>query len=164
MGAKIVDLENKNSEELVNPIKGKYEIDLSTEGKIIVTNLWNVNRSEKDNSDDNRLEINVPTDYSLTQPYIVNFSRMSDENGSLSGKYVMYTDINGVSSEVFVDPKDLKENDKIKNIILDTDYLFFVFAEGKDGEEKPVYIQLDAISSGADKKTGDYVNTDTENV
>lgn len=164
MGAKIVDLENKNSEELVNPIKGKYEIDLSTEGKIIVTNLWNVNRSEKDNSDDNRLEINVPTDYSLTQPYIVNFSRMSDENGSLSGKYVMYTDINGVSSEVFVDPKDLKENDKIKNIILNTDYLFFVFAEGKEGEEKPVYIQLDAISSGADKKTGDYVNTDTENV
>ena len=159
MGAKIVDLENKNSEELVNPIKGKYEIDLSTEGKIIVTNLWNANRSD-DNSDDNRLEINVPTDYSLTQPYIVNFSRMSDENGSLSGKYVMYTDINGVSSEVFVDPKDLKENDKIKNIILDTDYLFFVFAEGKDGEEKPVYIQLDAISGSADKKTGNYVNTE----
>ena len=163
MGAKIVDLENKNSEELVNPIKGKYEIDLSTEGKIIVTNIWNANRSDE-NSDDNRLEINVPTDYSLTQPYIVNFSRMADDKGSLSGKYVMYTDINGVSSEVFVDPKDLKENDKIKNIILDTDYLFFVFAEGKEGEEKPVYIQLDAISSGDDKKTGDYVNTDTENV
>ena len=164
MGAKIVDLENKNSEELVNPIKGKYEIDLSTEGKIIVTNVWNTNRSEKDDTDDNRLEINVPTEYSLTQPYIVNFSRMSDGNGSLSGKYVMYTDINGVSSEVFVDPKDLKENDKIKNIILDTDYLFFVFAEGKEGEEKPVYIQLDAISGGADKKTNNYVNTDTENV
>ena len=164
MGAKIVDLENKNSEELVNPIKGKYEIDLSTEGKIIVTNVWNANRSEKDDTDDNRLEINVPTEYSLTQPYIVNFSRMSDENGSLSGKYVMYTDINGVSSEVFVEPKDLKENDKIKNIILDTDYLFFVFAEGKEGEEKPVYIQLDAISGGADKKTDNYVNTDTENV
>lgn len=163
MGAKIVDLENKNSEELVNPIKGKYEIDLSTEGKIIVTNVWNVNRSD-DNSDDNRLEINVPTDYSLTQPYIVNFSRMADNKGSLSGKYVMYTDINGVSSEVFVDPKDLKENDKIKNIILDTDYLFFVFAEGKEGEEKPVYIQLDAISGSADKKTGNYVNTNTENV
>ena len=163
MGAKIVDLENKNSEELVNPIKGKYEIDLSTEGKIIVTNVWNANRSD-DNSDDNRLEINVPTDYSLTQPYIVNFSRMADDKGSLSGKYVMYTDINGVSSEVFVDPKDLKENDKIKNIILDTDYLFFVFAEGKDGEEKPVYIQLDAISGSADKNTGNYVNTDTENV
>ena len=161
--AKIVDLENKNSEELVNPIKGKYEIDLSTEGKIIVTNVLSKNRSGKDD-DDNRLEINVPDTYSLTQPYIVNFSRMSDENGSLSGKYVMYTDINGVASEVFVDPKDLKENDKIKNIILDTDYLFFVFAEGKDGEERPVYIQLDAISSGADKKTGDYVNTDTENV
>jgi hypothetical protein len=163
MGAKIVDLENKNSEELVNPIKGKYEIDLSTEGKIIVTNVWNANRSD-DNSDDNRLEINVPTDYSLTQPYIVNFSRMADNKGSLSGKYVMYTDINGVSSEVFVDPKDLKENDKIKNIILDTDYLFFVFAEGKEGEEKPVYIQLDAISGSAEKKTGNYVNTDTENV
>ena len=162
--ANIVDLENKNSEELVNPIKGKYEIDLSTEGKIIVTNVWNANRSEKDDTDDNRLEINVPTEYSLTQPYIVNFSRMSDENGSLSGKYVMYTDINGVSSEVFVDPKDLKENDKIKNIILDTDYLFFVFAEGKEGEEKPVYIQLDAISGGTDKKTGNYVDTDTENV
>ena len=58
----------------------------------------------------------------------------------------------------------LKENDKIKNIILDTDYLFFVFAEGKEGEEKPVYIQLDAISGGADKKTGDYVDTDTENI
>lgn len=164
MGAKIVDLENKNSEELVNPIKGKYEIDLSTEGKIIVTNVRNANRSEKDDTDDNRLEINVPTEYSLTQPYIVNFSRMSDENGSLSGKYVMYTDINGVSSEVFVDPKDLKENDKIKNIILDTDYLFFVFAEGKEGEEKPVYIQLDAISGGVDKKSSNYVNTDTENV
>ena len=162
--ANIVDLENKNSEELVNPIKGKYEIDLSTEGKIIVTNVWNANRSEKDDTDYNRLEINVPTEYSLTQPYIVNFSRMSDENGSLSGKYVMYTDINGVSSEVFVDPKDLKENDKIKNIILDTDYLFFVFAEGKEGEEKPVYIQLDAISGGADKNTGKYVNTYTENV
>ena len=164
MGAKIVDLENKNSEELVNPIKGKYEIDLSTEGKIIVTNVRNANRSEKDDTDDNRLEINVPTEYSLTQPYIVNFSRMSDENGSLSGKYVMYTDINGVSSEVFVDPKDLKENDNIKDIILDTDYLFFVFAEGKEGEEKPVYIQLDAISGGDDKKTGNYVNTDTENI
>jgi hypothetical protein len=163
MGAKIVDLENKNSEELVNPIKGKYEIDLSTEGKIIVTNVWNANRSDE-NSDDNRLEINVPTDYSLTQPYIVNFSRMADDKGSLSGKYVMYTDINGVSSEVFVDAKDLKENDKIKNIILDTDYLFFVFAEGKEGEEKPVYIQLDAISGSADKKRGNYVNTDTENV
>ena len=161
--ANIVDLENKNSEELVNPIKGKYEIDLSTEGKIIVTNVRNANRSEKDDTDDNRLEINVPTEYSLTQPYIVNFSRMGDENGSLSGKYVMYTDINGVSSEVFVDPKDLKENDKIKNIILDTDYLFFVFAEGKEGEEKPVYIQLDSISGGADKKTSDYVDTDTEN-
>ena len=162
--ANIVDLENKNSEELVNPIKGKYEIDLSTEGKIIVTNVWNTNRSEKEDTDDNRLEINVPTEYSLTQPYIVNFSRMSDENGSLSGKYVMYTDINGVSSEVFVDPKDLKENDKIKNIILDTDYLFFVFAEGKEGEEKPVYIQLDAISGGADKTTGNYVDAYTENV
>ena len=163
MGTKIVDLENKNSEELVNPIKGKYEIDLSTEGKIIVTNVRNANRSEKDDTDDNRLEINVPTEYSLTQPYIVNFSKMSDENGSLSGKYVMYTDINGVSSEVFVDPKDLKENDKIKNIILDTDYLFFVFAEGKEGEEKPVYIQLDAISGGTNKKAGNYVNIDTEN-
>ena len=163
MGTKIVDLENKNSEELVNPIKGKYEIDLSTEGKIIVTNVWNANRSEKDDTDDNTLEINVPTEYSLTQPYIVNFSKMSDENGSLSGKYVMYTDINGVSSEVFVDPKDLKENDKIKNIILDTDYLFFVFAEGKEGEEKPVYIKLDAISGDTDKKTGNYVNIDTEN-
>ena len=162
--ANIVDLENKNSEELVNPIKGKYEIDLSTEGKIIVTNVRNANRSEKDDTDDNRLEINVPTEYSLTQPYIVNFSRMSDDNGSLSGKYVMYTDINGVSSEVFVDPKDLKENDNIKDIILDTDYLFFVFAEGKECEEKPVYIQLDAISGGADKHTGNYVNTDTENV
>ena len=162
--ANIVDLENKNSEELINPIKGKYEIDLSTEGKIIVTNVWNANRSEKDDTDYNRLEINVPTEYSLTQPYIVNFSRMSDENGSLSGKYVMYTDINGVSSEVFVDPKDLKENDKIKNIILDTDYLFFVFAEGKEGEEKPVYIQLDAISGGSYKNTGNYVDTDTENV
>ena len=162
--ANIIALENKNSEELVNPIKGKYEIDLSTEGKIIVTNVRNANRSEKDDTDDNRLEINVPTEYSLTQPYIVNFSRMSDENGSLSGKYVMYTDINGVSSEVFVDPKDLKENDKIKNIILDTDYLFFVFAEGKEGEEKPVYIQLDAISGGTDKKTDNYVNTYTENV
>ena len=164
MGTKIVDLENKNSEELLNPIKGKYEIDLSSEGKIIVTNVWNENSSEKGDIDVNRLEINVPTEYSLTQPYIVNFSKMSDENGSLSGKYVMYTDINGVSSEVFVDPKDLKENDKIKNIILDTDYLFFVFAEGKEGEEKPVYIQLDAISGGTDKKTGNYVNTYTENV
>ena len=84
--ANIVDLENKNSEELVNPIKGKYEIDLSSEGKIIVTNVWNENSSEKGDIDVNRLEINVPTEYSLTQPYIVNFSRMSDENGSLNAR------------------------------------------------------------------------------
>lgn len=123
-----------------NPLTGKYTIDLSTEGKIQV---------RRPGLDD--VEINVPENYSLTQPYIVRFSRMDGDEGSLSGKYVMYNDINGMSSEVIVDPKDIRKGDRIKDIQLDTDYLFFVFAEGEDGEEMPVYIQLSNLENDIEK-------------
>lgn len=130
--------------EFKNPLTGKYTIDLSVEGKITV---------KRPGLDD--VEITVPDNYSLTQPYIVCFSKMTEENGSLNGKYVMYNDINGMSSEIIVDPKDLKKNDRIKDILLDTDYLFFVFAEGEDGAEKPVYIQLSNLDNDSEKN---YIN------
>ncbi len=130
-----------NTNESVNPITGKYTIDMSKENVVLVK------RPELED-----IEINVPENYSLTQPYIVRFSKLNNENGSLSGKYVMYTDINGISSETYVDPKDLKSDDSIKDVLLDTDYLFFVFAIGEDGEEQPVYIQLSNIENDKDKK------------
>ena len=123
--------------KLENPLSGKYTIDLSNEGKIVV---------KRQNLDD--VEINVPANYSITQPYIIRFSKTTKEEGSAGDKYIMYTDLNGALSEVVVSPEDLSKDDKIRNISMDVDYLFFVFMiaeneeEAKSADQNPVYVQL----------------------
>ena len=126
-----------------NPLTGKYTIDMSVEGKIIV---------HRAGADD--IEINVPDDMTVSQPYVVNFSFLKENEGSMTGKYVMYSDINGAGSEVIVDPKDIGENDRIKDIRMDTDYLFFMYGP-KDGEDaSPIYVQLDNIDVKAEPDDG----------
>ena len=118
--------------ETVNKLQGKYTMDLTTPGKFIVTPLG---------KDDEPIEINVPENYSVSQPYIVRFEKKDD-------KYIMMTDVNGVCSEVYVDVSKISPDDPIKDVRLDTDYLYFSFVVGDTAEEvekaepQPVYVQI----------------------
>lgn len=118
--------------ETDNKLKGKYTIDVHTPGKFIVTPL---------DENGEPIEINVPENYSVSQPYVVRFEKKGD-------KYVMMTDVNGACSEVYVDISKISPEDPIKDVRLDTDYLYFSFAVGSTAEEiekaepQPVYVQI----------------------
>ena len=135
--------------KLENPLSGKYTIDLSDKGKVLVKRNY-------DNLDD--IEFSVPSNYSITQPYVIRFSKTGKEEGSAGGKYIMYTDLNGALSEVLVGPDELNKDDKIRDIELDTDYLFFVFMvaeteeEAKNAVQNPVYIKLSPSTSDNPQK------------
>lgn len=135
--------------KLENPLGGKYTIDLSDKGKVLVKRNY-------DDLDD--IEFSVPSNYSITQPYVIRFSKTGKEEGSAGGKYIMYTDLNGALSEVLVGPDELNKDDKIRDIELDTDYLFFVFMvaeteeEAKNAVQNPVYIKLSPGTSDNPQK------------
>ena len=118
--------------ETNNKLQGKYTLDLSTPGKFIVTPLDENNEP---------IEINVPDNYNVSQPYIVRFEKKDD-------KYIMMTNVNGVCSEVYVDISKISPDDPIKDVRLDTDYLYFSFVVGSTAEEvekaepQPVYVQI----------------------
>lgn len=118
--------------QVENKLKGKYTLDVQTEGKFIVTPT---------DMDAEPIEINVPKNYTVSQPYIIRFEKKDD-------KYIMMTDVNGACSEVYVDISKISENDPIKDVRLNTDYLYFSFVIGDTAEKvekaepQPVYVQI----------------------
>lgn len=110
-----------------NTLRGKYTLDVHTPGKVIVTPT---------DPEFEPIEINVPKNYTLSKPYLVRFHKQDD-------KYIMMTDVNGACSEVYVDITKVSQEDPIKDVYMDTDYLYFSFlTSDDDNEPKPVYVQL----------------------
>ena len=109
-----------------NTLRGKYTLDLSTPGKVVVT---------PSDPEFEPIEINVPESYILSRPYIIRFHKKDD-------KYIMMTDVNGACSEVYVDISKVPADDLIKDVYMDTDYLYFSFMSSDDDNPKPVYVQL----------------------
>lgn len=113
--------------QIENTLRGKYTLDVHTPGKVIVT---------PNDPEFEPIEINVPGNYILSKPYLVRFCKQDD-------KYIMMTDVNGACSEVYVDISKVSPEDPIKDVYMNTDYLYFSFVTGEDDNEpKPVYVQL----------------------
>ena len=71
---------------------------------------------------------------------------VDDTNGSMSGKYLQFTDINGMSAEVIVDANEDEESLyhslKCGDIALDMDYLYIGARFDDSDEVSPIYINL----------------------
>ena len=117
-----------------NPITNVYSIDRSVENVITV------------HTADDDIEFNVPTSCVVGECYMTRFTFLDDTNGSMSGKYLQFTDINGMSAEVIVDANDDEESLyhllKCGDIALDMDYLYIGARFDDSDEVSPIYINL----------------------
>ena len=116
-----------------NPITNVYSIDRSVE------NVITVHTAEDD------IEFNVPSTCVVGECYMTRFTFLDDTNGSMSGKYLQFTDINGMSAEVIVDANDeesLYHSLKCGEIALDMDYLYIGARFDDTDVVSPIYINL----------------------
>lgn len=117
-----------------NPITNVYSIDRSVE------NIITVHTAEDD------IEFNIPSTCVVGECYMTRFTFLDDMNGSMSGKYLQFTDINGMSAEVIVDANEDKESLyhslKCGEIALDKDYLYIGARFDDTDEVSPIYIDL----------------------
>src|SRR5574344_70264 len=115
-----------------NPITNVYSIDRSVENVITVHTAV----------DD--IEFNIPSTCVVGECYMTRFTFLDDTNGSMSGKYLQFTDINGMSAEVIVDANDDEESLyhslKCGEIALDKDYLYIGARFDDSDEVSPIYI------------------------
>ena len=117
-----------------NPITNVYSIDRSVENVITV------------HTADDDIEFNVPSTCVVGECYMTRFTFLDDTNGSMSGKYLQFTDINGMSAEVIVDVNENEESLyhslKCEEIALDMDYLYIGARFDDSDEVSPIYINL----------------------
>ena len=117
-----------------NPITNVYSIDRSVENVITV------------HTADDDIEFKVPSSCVVGECYMTRFTFLDDTNGSMSGKYLQFTDINGMSAEVIVDVNDDEESLyhslKCGDIALDMDYLYIGAKFDNSDEVSPIYINL----------------------
>ena len=120
-----------------NPLTSKYKIFKTAEGITVKT-------------DDNEIFFDASKEkYDVSDCYMTRFSILDDTHGSMSGKHVQYTDINGISSESIVDMDMIEDTHPLKtnDVSLDKDYLFILFKEKEQTDYVPVYIKIPHQSS-----------------
>ena len=117
-----------------NPITNVYSIDRSVENVITV------------HTADDDIEFKVPSTCVVGECYMTRFTLLDNTNGSMSGKYLQFTDINGMSAEVIVDANENEESLyhslKCGEIALDVDYLYIGARFDGSDVVSPIYINL----------------------
>ena len=122
-----------------NELLGIYEISRETEGLIVLN---------KKNEETGEFEefAEFPYDFtkdSVKDVYVTMFVHLGDDCGSMSGKYVQYTDINGITSEIVLDDDALiNKLEEANELLLDQHYLFVNIRNTKDQTEIPAYIKI----------------------
>ncbi len=115
-----------------NPLTSKYKITKTAEGITVKAN-------------DNEIFFDASEEkYVIKDCYVTRFSILDDTHGSMSGKHVQYTDINGISSESIVDMDMIEDTHPLKtnDVSLDEDYMFVLFKEKEQSDYVPVYIKI----------------------
>ena len=122
-----------------NELPGIYEISRETEGLIVLN---------KKNGETGEFEEFAEFPYDFTKDtvkdvYVTMFVHLDDKCGSMSGKYLQYTDINGISSEIVLDDDALIDKlEEANELMLDQHYLFVNIANSETQTEIPLYIKL----------------------
>ena len=99
----------------INPILNRYAISIESDTILI-----------KDGEDVIDLKYDKSTTI-IRDMYITMFIKLDDDNGSMSGKYLQFTDINGLTSETVIEEKDVPTLIKNNTVELNKAYLYLIY-------------------------------------
>lgn len=91
---------------------------------------------------------------SIRDMYITMFIKLDDDNGSMSGKYLQFTDINGLTSETVIEEEDVPTLIKNNTVELNKAYLYLIYEiieesknddsdKDKNSKYREVYIKIE---------------------
>ena len=126
----------------INPILNRYAISIESDTILI-----------KDGEDVIDLKYDKSTT-SIRDMYITMFIKLDDDNGSMSGKYLQFTDINGLTSETVIEEEDVPTLIKNNTVELNKAYLYLIyeiieesknddFDKDKKSKYREVYIKIE---------------------
>ena len=129
---------------LQNPLLNEYRINRDVAG--LITLLKKNKECEYDFYAEMTYDI---TKESIEDAHMCEFVKLGDDMGSMSGKYVHFTETNGFDSI------SILEDDKIPSEIidgelkLDTPYLYIDICQNDETEtkHKPIYVELGVIDN-----------------
>lgn len=108
----------------INPILNRYAISIESDTILI-----------KDGDDVIDLKYDKSTT-SIRDMYITMFIKLDNDNGSMSGKYLQFTDINGLSSETVIEVEDVPTLIKNNTVELNKAYLYIMYEIIEEPEDK----------------------------
>ena len=126
----------------INPILNRYAISIESDTILI-----------KDGEDVIDLKYDKNTT-SIRDMYITMFIKLDDDNGSMSGKYLQFTDINGLTSETVIEEEDVPTLIKNNTVELNKAYLYLIYEiieesknddsdKDKNSKYREVYIKIE---------------------
>ena len=126
----------------INPILNRYAISIESDTILI-----------KDGEDVIDLKYDKSTT-SIRDMYITMFIKLDDDNGSMSGKYLQFTDINGLTSETVIEEEDVPTLIKNNTVELNKAYLYLIYEiieesknddsdKDKNSKYREVYIKIE---------------------
>ena len=126
----------------INPILNRYAISIESDTILI-----------KDGEDVIDLKYDKSTT-SIRDMYITMFIKLDDDNGSMSGKYLQFTDINGLTSETVIEEEDVPTLIKNNTVELNKAYLYLIYEiiedsknddsdKDKKSKYREVYIKIE---------------------
>lgn len=126
----------------INPILNRYAISIESDTILI-----------KDGEDVIDLKYDKSTT-SIRDMYITMFVKLDDDNGSMSGKYLQFTDINGLTSETVIEEEDVPTLIKNNTVELNKAYLYLIYEiieesknddsdKDKKSKYREVYIKIE---------------------
>lgn len=126
----------------INPILNRYAISIESDTILI-----------KDGEDVIDLKYDKSTTI-IRDMYITMFIKLDDDNGSMSGKYLQFTDINGLTSETVIEEEDVPTLIKNNTVELNKAYLYLIYEiieesknddsdKDKNSKYREVYIKIE---------------------
>ena len=126
----------------INPILNRYAISIESDTILI-----------KDGEDVIDLKYDKSTT-SIRDMYITMFIKLDNDNGSMSGKYLQFTDINGLTSETVIEEEDVPTLIKNNTVELNKAYLYLIYEiieesknddsdKDKNAKYREVYIKIE---------------------
>ena len=126
----------------INPILNRYAISIESDTILI-----------KDGEDVIDLKYDKSTT-SIRDMYITMFIKLDNDNGSMSGKYLQFTDINGLTSETVIEEEDVPTLIKNNTVELNKAYLYLIYEiieesknddsdKDKNSKYREVYIKIE---------------------
>ena len=126
----------------INPILNRYAISIESDTILI-----------KDGDDVIDLKYDKSTT-NIRDMYITMFIKLDDDNGSMSGKYLQFTDINGLTSETVIEEEDVPTLIKNNTVELNKAYLYLIYEiieesknddsdKDKNSKYREVYIKIE---------------------